>query len=430
MSYERLRREVIQKGLCVRCGLCVGICPVSVIDLTERLFPKLVGKCTNCEFCNNACPGSDLNLNALSKQVFNKPFDPHNLWGHQEKIFVGHSKDESIHRDGASGGLVTGILVYLLKTGRIDGAVVIGMDPDHPWETRSMLATTEAEIRSASQSKYCIVPSMDVLAKIRRKKGSFAVVGLPCQVHGLRKLEAVDPKLAKKISYIFGLYCHYNMETAGYIDALEVSGIRLNDLAKFQFRGGGWPGGFFVVKKNGEKKALHKMPYSSILNIMFRLYGAERCFLCIDPTAELADLSFGDFWANEYKDAFKDMTHCTMCSQRSEKGLSVLKAAQKDGAIRLYPMSEEKQPKRTLGFIKEKKTEGYIRLRRLKKKGRPVPDYHHEIPKAALDAHIAEAIRHRFTQLFRGSNIRKRVLNILFSPMGEFMDRVNRFRKL
>ncbi len=430
MSYERLHQEVIHKGLCVRCGVCVGICPVRVIGLTEHSFPKLIGKCTNCEFCNKACPGSELNFNELSEQVFDKPFNPLNLWGHQEKLFVGHSKDESIRRAGASGGLVTGILVYLLKTGKINGAVVIGMDPDHPWKTRSMLATTESEIRSASQSKYCIVPSMDILAEIRQRKGTFAVTGLPCQIHGLRKLETVDPKLAKKIGYVFGLYCHYNMESEGYLDALEVSGIRLNDLAKFQFRGGGWPGVFFALKKNGEKKALHKMSYSSILNVMFRLYGAKRCFLCIDPTAELADLSFGDFWANANEDAFKDMTRCTICSQRNEKGLNVLKAAQKDGAIQLYPLPDEIQHKRTSGFIKEKKVEGYIRLRRFKKKRYPVPDYHHEIPNAALQDHIAEAIRHRLTQLFRGPIVRKKFLNILFSRWGEFINRVNEFRKL
>jgi coenzyme F420-reducing hydrogenase beta subunit len=163
---------------------------------------------------------------------------------------------------------------------------------------------------------------------------------------------------------------------------------------------------------------------------MFRLYGAKRCFLCIDPTAELADLSFGDFWANANEDAFKDMTRCTLCSQRSEKGLSVLKAAQKDGAIQLYPLPDEMQHKRTSGFIKEKKVEGYIRLRRFKKKRYPVPNYHHDIPKATLQDNIAEAIRHRLTQLFRGPIVRKIFLKILFSRLGECMDRVNQLRKL
>lgn len=429
MSYERLYREVIHKGLCVRCGLCAGICPVRVIGLTENSFPKLVGKCTRCGFCTSACPGADINFNEISNRVFNKPHALENLWGHHENTFVGHSTDESIRRAGASGGLVTGILVYLLKTRQINGALVIGMDPNQPWKTRSFLATNEDEIRSASQSKYSIVPSMEVLAKIREAKGAFAVVGLPCQVHGLRKLETVDPKLSKKIRYIFGLYCHYNLEKDGYLDALQISGIGLDDVANFQFRGGGWPGGFFAVKKNGDNKKLHNISHSSLLTVMFRLYGARRCFLCIDPTAELADLSFGDFFADEYEDGVAGMTNCTLCCQRSQRGMELLNTAKKDGAIKAIPLPQQNNPKRTLNFIIEKKTEGYIRLRRFKKKGLPVPNYHHEIPKVAPSAHIAEALRHRLMQLLRGSVIRKMVLRILFSPGGEYVDRINRFRK-
>ena len=72
-----------------------------------------------------------------------------------------------------------------------------------------------------SQSKYCVTPSLAVLREIRRRKGSFAVVALPCQVHALRKMAQVDRGLAAKITYILGLYCHCTMEVSGHQEAIE-----------------------------------------------------------------------------------------------------------------------------------------------------------------------------------------------------------------
>lgn len=429
MSYERLHREVIHKGLCTRCGLCVGICPADVIGLNDELFPKLTGKCTDCGFCIKACPGADIDFPSLSQQVFKKPFEPFNLWGYQANMYVGHPTDESIRRGGASGGLVTGILVYLLRTGRIKGAAVVDMDPIKPWRAKSILAKTEEELLSSSNSKYCIVPSMDVLFQMRKEKGPFAVVGLPCQIHGLRKLEKVDPKLSGKIAYIIGLYCHYNQDPDVVLDVLRISGVNPPDIAKFEFRGGGWPGGFFAITREGKEKPLHAIHIRTAMTAMLRLYGAERCYLCTDPTAEFADLAFGDFWSVDYDDSFGDLSCCTLCSQRTDKGREVLDAAQRDGAIKLHYLPEEKYSRSTIGFSKEKKFEGYVRLRRFMRQGKAVPNYHYPIPKINAMDWFAELIRYRLSHLFRAPQTRQRILKVLFSPAGQFMAKVNTIRK-
>lgn len=429
MSFEILQKEVINKGLCARCGLCVGVCPVKAIGFTEDSYPISIEDCTDCGLCNKVCPGADVDYPALSERIFHKDYDPMNFLGHQEEMLVGHPTDETVRRAGASGGLTTGLLIYLLKTGKIRGAAVVGMDPERPWKTKSLLATTEEEIRSSANSKYCIVPSMDVLAKMRKEKGPFAVVALPCQVHGLRKLEASDPALAGKIAYILGLYCHYNMENEGYLDVLRISEIDPEKIAKFEFRGGGWPGGFFVVMKEGKEKLLHSIVYSNMISVMVRLYGAERCFLCTDAMCEFADISFGDFWANDYQDHLGDLSWCTLCSQRTKRGRELLESAERDGAIKLFHLPRERYSKRIIYYAMEKKLECFVRLRRLKHQGRTVPDYHHEVPKTNLMAWVAEAIRYRGTRIFRGPRTRLMVLKILFSPFGKVLDRINTLRK-
>ena len=35
MGYIELQHDVIEKGLCLRCGVCAGICPARVIEFGQ-----------------------------------------------------------------------------------------------------------------------------------------------------------------------------------------------------------------------------------------------------------------------------------------------------------------------------------------------------------------------------------------------------------
>lgn len=427
MSFEQLQQDVVSRGLCVRCGTCAGVCPVRVIRFNDERFPVLTGRCTSCGLCTQCCPGADVDLPGLSRRLFNTGYDPEDLQGYTENLFVAHPVDNAVRFAGASGGLVTGLLLYLLEKGEIDGAVVVGMDPDRPYCSKGFLATTAQDIRDAAQSKYCLTPSMEVVQELRGRKGKFAVVALPCQIHGLRKLETVDPGLADKIAYIFGLYCNCNLEPNGHLEAIEACGIGLDEVARFDFRGGGWPGGFFVRKKDGTEVPLHSINIKDVMNIMFRLYGAGRCYLCIDALAEFADLSFGDFWAFDYTGSLAELERCTLVSQRTGKGLRLLRQAEEDGMVRLHILPRERASKRILNMARGKKLRNFVRLRRTAAAGQ-VPDYHCLLPGSSARAVRKEKL-YRMFFLLRGPRARRLVLKILFSPLGTFLDRLNTKRK-
>ncbi len=40
---------------CMRCGACVGTCPVNAIFLKEH-SPEVSSKCTECGLCVRVCP--------------------------------------------------------------------------------------------------------------------------------------------------------------------------------------------------------------------------------------------------------------------------------------------------------------------------------------------------------------------------------------
>ena len=428
MNFEDLYREIIVPGLCTRCGICVGGCPAVAIGLGHDNYPELVGKCTDCGICNRCCPGGEVNLPLLSHQVFNGSYVPDNLQGYVEKLFVGHTTDEQIRSTGTSGALVTGLLVYLLKKNIIDGAVVAALDHDDPCRIKGVLATTPEEIIDAAKSKYCISSSMDAIQAVRRKKGRFAVVGLPCQVQGLRKLMACDPSLDKKIFCVLGLYCHCIMEPSIQRDILKSKGIDTNDIMRFDFRGGRWPGGFHVVNKEGKGIPLHTTLYTTILNVLFKVYGPLRCFVCVDALSEFADISFGDFWAQDYMGDFSKLKRCSLVSQRTEKGKQILQQAEEAKEIKLYSLPTDRYSKRTINMANRKKTRALARISRMKKHGQPVPEYHLPLSPPTRKAKRMEAML-RLELLLRGSLSRKILLKFIFSRAARGFELVNLCRK-
>lgn len=428
MIFADLYRNVVERDLCTRCGLCAGICPVAAISLGENNFPVLTGDCIDCELCVKCCPGADVDFPHLSRRVFHCDHDPGSLQGHVEQTFVAHASDDAIRSAGTSGGLVTALLIHLLGSGTIDGAVVAGFSRDDPCRMQGVLATTPEEVMNAAKSKYCLSSSMDALQMIRRKKGRFAVVGLPCQVHGLRKLGISDPGLEKKIYCIFGLYCHCNMEPYVQYDILKSRGIDPAGISRFNFRGGAWPGGFHIVNRDQKGIALHTTMYTTILNILFKIYGASRCYLCIDAVSEYADLSFGDFWAQDYLEDYSRLERCTLVSQRTDRGREILRQAEKDGAVTLYPLPPERYSKRILNMAKGKKNVNLARITRLKSRGQAVPDYHFPVSPPGRKARRKEMLL-RFFFLFRGPGSRRLALKFLFSRAANLYEQVNQFRK-
>ena len=88
---------------------------------------------------------------------------------------------------------MSAILLGALEAGEIDGALLAREDPDLPWKGVPFLATSAEQIRGAAGSFYnqtMALASLDLASVGLGGHARIAIVGTPCEVQGIRALQA------------------------------------------------------------------------------------------------------------------------------------------------------------------------------------------------------------------------------------------------
>ena len=269
--------QIVDSDLCAKCGTCSVVCPNNLIDFKER--PYLCEDCLRKGngMCSEVCP-----------RTIAGSYDIRNRLNSFEEYHYAKSDIE-----GQSGGVVTKLLQHLLDDGKIDGAVVIGANE---WKPVSMIVTTSDGLfdnNNTSKSKYAISSLQAIRKAGEMGLDKIAVVGLPCQVAGLRNIQyhkfiskhgaerGKNGKPAKipKIEYVFGLFCTEKFEYSELIDKVNSLDISMDDVVKCDVKGKN-----FIISTEDED-----YPVS-----LSEINASPGCLMCRDFDAELADISFGD----------------------------------------------------------------------------------------------------------------------------------------
>ena len=256
---------------------------------------------------------------------------------------------EETREKAASGGVVTALLVHLLETKQISGAMGVVMDSKRPWVSQPAILSTTEEVRRATQSKYSLVTLDALLRTARQASGPLAVVGLPCHVHGLRRLQRIGSYRAK-FPLSIGLFCGFNLLPAATDHLIAKTGFSKEQVVELEYRGGPWPGGLLVrSERRGRSDSSPSTP--TIMSIWRTCLAAVSA--CPDLTNELADLSVGDTWLEEYAGGWSTV----IC--RTPQGEQLLTEAADAGVLRLQDINRE-DLLRSHGHLLAYKKEGYF----------------------------------------------------------------------
>lgn len=347
-DFDRLRLDVVDVGLCTGCGGCAAVCPTNAIAIrAPDPEPVLVGNCNACGLCYKICPGKDIPMSQIERMLFGrKRSKDEDILGINKLLLIGHAINPEIRKSGAGGGIVSALLVFMLEKGFIDGAIVAGFDEEKPWISRPKVAMTAEEIRAAAQSKMTMVPSVSVLktAVEDHKLSKIGFVGLPCHLHAIRKMQfyKVARNLTEKISICIGLLCGLNCYFRGTERLIEnlFPQTAIEDITEIQYRGGKWPGYFIVKCKDGRVRSVpftaEPGEYAKFIDIA---YLRDRCRMCLDYAAEVADLAVGDAGTINVKEGEKWVVKKVIKEYgsivvRTENGLDIIRHAEEEGYIK------------------------------------------------------------------------------------------------
>jgi coenzyme F420 hydrogenase subunit beta len=376
--------SIVEDDLCTGCGTCAAICPHHAIEMSENprkriLLPRVrEEKCTNCGSCQRICPGHEVDFKRLNAWIFGKRYtDDFNdiLLGHHLKSYSGYSRDFNVRYGSASGGLATEVLLFALSEDLIDGALVTRMSKDRPLQPQPFIARTPRELIESAGSKYCPVPANVALEEILEKKGRYAVVGLPCHIHGIRKAEKVYEKLRERIVLHLGIFCSHTDSLLETEYLLYKLGVNIADVERIDYRGKGWPGMLSINLRSGR---CIDVPFHDWIKIhAYCLFSPTRCLLCCDHCAELADISFADAWLPEF---LNDSVGTSIAVTRSRTGDDILHQAQSKGKIMLRALEDVKVAE-SQKMMRFKKNSIAVRFLLFKALGRKLPIYNTEILK-------------------------------------------------
>ncbi len=387
--------DIVKKGLCNRCGGCVGLCPAGTLALDGNCYPIQVDKCIECDLCTDICSGASADHQMIGNFLFGNGYRHKDPLGIVQSVCIGHAMEEKIRWQGASGGVVTQILIHLLESGRIQGALVAGPHPDDTALGLGFIARSREDLLGSSQSRYTTTPMLTALKELVREKGEYAVVALPCQVYTLRKLQMKSKKWKKRISLIIGLYCHYRLPHEATREAGAILAPKGTELAAIKYRQKderGWP--YNTVEMTFSDGSTWRSPYgpAQTVSLLGHCFPRGRCLLCIDALAYFADLVVGDPWIRASSGDWKYSVPGGWSGiiVRSDAGAAFLQNCSDAGRLELQsiPPNEVVEGQRVM--IMEKFESAPVRMAILSFFGRSVPNYNIDYPAIRLKVLLTE----------------------------------------
>jgi NADPH-dependent glutamate synthase beta subunit-like oxidoreductase len=337
--------------------------------------------CDQCALCSQACPTSYIPLTKLEEMVFGRTKTAEEAQlGIYRSLYAGNALHPDIRKAGVAGGVVTALFAYGLESGVLDCAIVAGWDETEPWKVAPKIATTRQELIEGSRSKYSVSQTLSVLREaVDRGFKKIGIVGPPCFIIGLRKMQLYSFKMMENVAIMIGLYCL----SQTYIEGTEYMirdrfGIPLEDVEKFAFRAEPYPGYMTAWSKTGEIGRCELMALWGMAPTIFMGFRLERCLVCQEHLSELADISCGDVWGRTdlQEEAIKEKVGHTEIFLRTEKGEKYFEAAVGAGYVKKMPGSPPDFPIEKHYVINPgwfKRVGSQVRIRQRAKYGWPLP---------------------------------------------------------
>lgn len=332
-GWQELNKEIIETGKCVYCGACGAFCANIKYD-SEKEVPIEDGSCEDANTCRdgfglcyNICPKTEIEqipINLLDKWVFGKEQDK--ILGHYIKIISAKVSDSAREKLPSDAGPITALLWTAMEEGLIDASIVTGKDEN--LKPFPMVAESQNDLFKSIGYKPSQSPTLSLIGDaINKGFVDIAVVGTPCQIQGLRKLQnhpRFDYEAYDLVSLAIGTFCFGTFYNKLLDDIFKEYDINANEIQAIEHD-----------RNNFKMKILANSSTKEIpLNYVYDKSIRNACFACSDYTASFADISVGEVGS---EDGWKTLII------RTEKGKQIIDLAIEKGIFEENPLEKDNE---------------------------------------------------------------------------------------
>ncbi|MFN8392381.1 MAG: Coenzyme F420 hydrogenase/dehydrogenase, beta subunit C-terminal domain [Bdellovibrionota bacterium] len=322
-------------------------------------------------------------MHSVMRSMFGQIQPLDDIHGQFDSGYLAYATDQALRSASASGGALTAMLVSLLERGVIDGALLVRPHKVQKHAGEAFIARTKTEILEARGSKYAITPTNVAFQEIANVPGRYAIVGLPCQIHGFHNAAALDRRLKERVVLTIGLLCHAVIEHDPVESVMNRLTSAEGNVTGFVYRDGKPSGIPLATLETGERlpaffpRTVGYQPTTiELLNVFYRMYTPLRCLTCLDATAELADVVFGDPWMPAPSGEINFNDGFTYTLVRTARGASAIDEARRAAAVSLHRLREDQARSSNVTMGREKKSRAFRLLASRATAGLPTPNYH------------------------------------------------------
>ena len=324
-AVDFLMDEVVESGKCIGCAACVTVCPVDALDYAdERPVGARTDACVLCVLCAEVCPILRPQDKDLSRLVeYREPRRDDGYAPYSYGLYARATRDDILARS-QDGGVASALLIHALEEGTINGAVLGDRVPGDEQIGRHRLATTEEDVLACAASRYTYSPNTLAFREaMQRDVRPVAVVGVPCQVDGVRLQQnsgiraAMSAWFRSNVALTIGLFCSESFTHESIKRLAELVEVPPERIENINIKG----------------KVVVRLDDGTVLNASLKKYrewARPACLYCLDYSAEHADLGLGGIGIDGW----------TYTLVRTDAGHRFLQAAIDGGWIETRPLED------------------------------------------------------------------------------------------
>lgn len=329
---------IVEQGLCIGCGLCQSIAGEECVRVTKTqrgfLQPVVDGVLDHetVDRIYATCPGT--RVEGLPERLVEADTRHDNVWGPWRRIVRAWAGDPEVRFEGSTGGVLTALAIYLLKSKCVDFILHVKTSAIEPSFGEPVLSFTEAEVIEAAGSRYGPAAPLIDICEVLDQNRPFAIIAKPCDIAALRNYAKQDARVDKLVKYWLAMVCGGYGAPQGTIEFYKRVGIKPSEVTALRYRGRGCPGPTRVETAEDEQE-FHYLDFWGEDETTWSL--PFRCKICPDGIGEATDIAASDTWIGggpNRVDSVSDPGTNALIA-RTRAGEELIAAAAADGALTL-----------------------------------------------------------------------------------------------